>query len=301
MRRGLLAGLGGGLFAIIFSLAFFANSAAAKPLSEGGFLGVYTDELDIAMLEAIHYDGEGILIEDVVKDSPADKAGIKPGDILVKFNDRTILSPRSFERALWRTDPGDEATIVLWRDNNERSVTVTLTEKPETEAHHIYSFPSITWIGDSLDFQAPKVGYLGVTMNDLGDQLADYFGAKKGGVLIESVEEDSPAEKAGFKAGDVIVKIDQTRVDESGEVSDLVREHKKGDQVKFTILRDKKEKTIAATLGEKDGFYWSSESFAPALRKIIRSSSRLHFRIHPPRIDLYHDDGRGKPFYGDAD
>jgi S1-C subfamily serine protease len=288
MRRGLFTGTRGGLVAIIAGLVFTASAAVAKPLSEGGFLGVYTSEMDIALLEAIHYDGEGVLVQDVVKDSPADSAGIKPGDILVKFNNRIITSPRNLERALWRTDPGDKATVVLWRDNKEKTVTVTVAEKNESD-NWVFNFPKRAWSSDSTWFKSPKVGYLGINMIELEGQLAEYFGAKNGGVLIKSVEEDSPAEKAGFKAGDVIVKIDKTQVDESDKVSDRIREHKKGDQMQFTILRDKKEKTITATLDEKETFYWSGEPLGPVFRRIIKSIPRHRYQVQWPEVRIEDD------------
>ena len=303
MRRGLFAGESGLIAAVLLGLALAAGTATAKPLSEGGFLGVYTDELDIAMLEALHYDGEGVLVQDVVKESPADEAKIKPGDILVKFNDRTITSPRSLERALWRTDPGDKATVELWRDDKARTVTVTLADRPEPDPSTFF-FQKGSWLGDSLNYEMPKVGYLGVNLDNLGDQLADYFGAKDGGVLIESVEKDSPADEAGFKAGDVITQIDKLPVEESGDVSKRIREHKKGDKVEITILRDKKEKKITATLGEKEGFYWSAESIEPMIRGFARALPQYRTRIHVPRfrvhVDTEGDDGNFY-FQKDAD
>jgi len=230
-----------------------------------------------------------VLIDDVVKDSPADKAGIKPGDILVKFNDKAILSPRSLERALWRTDPGDKANVVVWRDKKESTIQVTLVEKPEPEQFPFYSHRGF-WYGDSSGFKMPTYGYLGVGLHDLGDQLAAYFGAKDGGVLIESVEEDSPAEKAGFKAGDVIIKIGKEQVTESEEVSDRVREHKKGDELTFTVLRDGKQKTIKATLDAKEGFAWIGSSIEPKIRRMIKEIPRYYIRAPRVRVHVDTDD-----------
>ena len=292
MRRGQFFSIGGGVAILAILLMFSATNSIAKPLSEGGFLGVYTDELDIAMLEALNYDGDGVLVQDVVKDSPADKAEIKPGDILVQVNDRKIISPRSLERVLWRTDPGEQVKIVLWRDGKSRTVTATLTDKPEPDPSTFF-FPRGKWFSDSLKYEIPKVGYLGVNLTNLGDQLADYFGAKDGGVLIESVEKDSPAEKAGLMAGDVVVKVDDNTVEETGELSRMIREHKKDDKVVLTVLRNKKEKKITATLGETDGFIWSSDALEPMFRGMARAIPRIRQQIHVPdvRMRVDHDSG----------
>ncbi len=93
---------------------------------------------------------------------------------------------------------------------------------------------------------APSRGRLGVSIESLSPQLAEYFGAKDGGVLVSSVTENSSAKKAGLKAGDVITSVNGTHVRDSEA---LVRElSKAGGEVTLGLVRDKKETTVKATL-----------------------------------------------------
>jgi membrane-associated protease RseP (regulator of RpoE activity) len=100
---------------------------------------------------------------------------------------------------------------------------------------------------------------LGVQLGDLTPQLAEYFGAADGGVLVSSITKDSPAEKAGLKAGDVITAINGQRVRDSDDLIDELREATAG-EVTIGILRDKKESSVKATL---------DEASAPARRRPI--------------------------------
>jgi len=263
---------------ILVSLMFSGPSAQAKPLSEGGFLGVYTRDLDIALTEALNFSEDGVLIEDVVKDSPADEAGLKPGDILTGINDRTIASPRSLERALWRTDPGEEVAVSYWRDGKSERVSIKLADKPEETDKDVFiwkhgsPFFAFSRSGagdDSTGIEIHRPGYLGVNLHDLEDQLLAYFEVKDGGVLIEEITEDSPAEKAGLKAGDVIVAIDNDPMMDSGDVVKKIREKEKGDVVEVKVVRKGKEKTLKATLDEQEDLLWYGQNFGKKFKSMV--------------------------------
>ena len=100
-------------------------------------------------------------------------------------------------------------------------------------------------------------GYLGVHIQNLSDQLADYFKIKDGnGVLVTEVEEDSPAEKAGLKAGDIITKIDDKAVATASELSEAVRSYDPETKVAVSVIRDGKKKNLNATLAESEMNMW---------------------------------------------
>jgi hypothetical protein len=99
---------------------------------------------------------------------------------------------------------------------------------------------------DGLPRMTSPRGRLGVQLNELTPQLAEYFGAKNGGVLVTSVTADSAAAKAGLKAGDVITSIDGDRVQRTEDVIDELRD--KDGEVTVGILRDKQESSVKATL-----------------------------------------------------
>ena len=249
---------GAGLALMLVTLVAGSSYAHAESTTVGGFLGVYTRNLDAAMLEALNFDGDGILIDDVVKDSPAQKAGLKAGDIITQVNDRKMISTKSLKRALWRVDPGETAVVHVWRDGKKKEYTITVAEKPEKQ---LFSSESGVWHSDDggtvVWGEPAKRAFLGVTVEGLSDQLAEYFGVEpEGGALISQVVEGSAAEKAGLKAGDVLVKIGKDEIHDSGDVTSAIRSHEPGDEVEVVVMRDRKEKSLKATLGEKEGSRW---------------------------------------------
>ncbi len=107
--------------------------------------------------------------------------------------------------------------------------------------------------GDDFWPQAAGGAWLGVQVRELGEQLGAYFGAKDGGALVESVVEDSPAAKAGFQAGDVILALGGEPVADPDDVITTVRGMAKGDQLEAKVLRKGKEMTLKAELAEREG------------------------------------------------
>ena len=93
-------------------------------------------------------------------------------------------------------------------------------------------------------------GYLGVQIQGLDGQLADYFGAKDGGVLVTEVMEDSPAEKAGIKAGDVILSVAGENVEDAGDLVEEIRGHKPESKVELKVIRKNRSRKMKVTLGE---------------------------------------------------
>jgi S1-C subfamily serine protease len=224
---------------------------------------------------------DGVRIEAVDDNSPASKAGLQTGDIVVELDGERVRSARHFSRLIQETADGRSVALAITRDGKRQVVNVT----PEARAF------GFDFDGDQLqreitrglrdieprlreleprlreleprlrefrfngpfDFDVdglPRItsprGRLGVQLNELTPQLADYFGAKNGGVLVTSVTADSAAAKAGLKAGDVITSIDGDRVQRTEDVIDELRD--KDGEVTVGILRDKQESSVKATL-----------------------------------------------------
>lgn len=244
----------------------------------GAQLGVMVSDLDANAKTG------GVKIDDVNPDSPAEKAGLKAGDVVVEYDGERVRSARQFTRLVQETPEGRSVAIALLRDGKRQTVNAT----PETSR--------MTWnFGPEVDramreaerglrefrFEEPREyrfdgprefrfddreprrfeyrlperampfltqprGRLGVTVQSLTRDLEEYFGAKNGGALVSSVTADSAASKAGLKAGDVIVSINGRSVRES---DDLLRELEDftGDAT-IVVLRDKKEMTLKATI-----------------------------------------------------
>ncbi|MCK7503891.1 MAG: PDZ domain-containing protein [Desulfobacterales bacterium] len=195
-----------------------AQSIAGKEKERGAWLGV---RLKVEKTETV-VDGKkeikeeskgGAVVDGVVDDSPAEKAGLKKGDVIVNFGDKTIVDADELMKAVRESTPGSKVKLTTLRDGKKSSVDVELAEGkagekekrvitrtmrvPNAPRSPMPPTPPMIWHG--------KSGGYGFSLNTLNKQLAEYFGAPEGkGVLVEKVDEDSDAAKAGFKAGDVI-------------------------------------------------------------------------------------------------
>ena len=207
--------------------------------------------------------GAGVVVEEVHSNSPAEKAGLKAADIIVEFDGEHVRSARQFTRIVQETAPGRMVKAAVVRDGQRRELQITPGEGRDDWMH--LGEPFVDQLGAfgqlsdrfNLDaFNDPNFHFafpqlegrrrLGVAVDELTPQLATYFGAKNG-VLVASITEDSPASRAGLKAGDVITKLNDESVRSRDDLLRLLREAKDGD-VTIGIVRDHKESNITATL-----------------------------------------------------
>lgn len=248
--------LGGVVF---LSLLIFNLPAQAKQdTTKKGWLGVSIQDVDEDLKEALDLKStEGVLVNEVVEDSPAEEAGIKKKDVIIKYKGKKVKDARDLTTWVLETKPGEEVRLEIIRDGKKKKPKVIIGKQPKS-----YSL----LYGEDWDFTpgrqsfyfGGKRGYLGVVLEGLSEQLGDYFGAKDGeGALITEVEEDSPAEKAGLKAGDVIVKIDGEEIEDPGDVVEVVTDKEEGDKVKISVLRNKKKKTFTLEVAERESTFGS--------------------------------------------
>jgi len=228
---------------------------------------------DVMPAEAGGQPQSGVLVDEVRPDSPADKGGLKRGDIIVEFDGERVRSARQFSRLVQETTPGRTVKATIVRDSKRSDVQITPNDERRGDVmisgdfgDYVRDFGrDLGRLGDRLpsfdfnfDFDLPALApgrRLGVTVNELTSQLADHFGVKDG-VLVTSVTEGSAASRAGLKAGDVITSINGQRV-ESRE--DLLRALRDADRdarnssvdLNIGIVRDKKESTVKVTLDSR--------------------------------------------------
>jgi hypothetical protein len=109
---------------------------------------------------------------------------------------------------------------------------------------------------DEMSFENEKAGFLGVQIQDLSDQLSTHFKVKDGnGVLVSEVVEDSPAEKAGIKAGDIITKVDDEDIEDASDLTTIIRSYEPESKVSVSVIRDGKKKKLSAKLGESENAF----------------------------------------------
>lgn len=221
----------------------------------GSHLGVLVRDVEAGQAAA-----GGVEIETVDTDSPAARAGLRAGDVVVEFDGERVRSARQFTRLVQETPEGRAVSLSVMRDGQRQSLTAT----PEARAmswnvdgdrirrdveRSLEGLRDFRWDGPPMNFRfdgdlgsliPSRRGRLGVTVDTVSDQLAEYFGAPEGGALVTNVLPDSPAASAGMKAGDVITAIDGQRVRDAADVSRAVSRAPAGGELKVDYLRDKK-------------------------------------------------------------
>ncbi len=229
----------------------------------GAFLGVGTE--DITKENMGRYgmrEVRGVGVTQVVKDSPAEKAGLKKDDVILRFDGESVTSVRKLSRLVGESSADQTVRITISRGGAEQEVSATLSKHNlspllgagirdevfrnlQKELPQMRDFPPMNGDGDFF-FSFGGNRRIGISTQPLTKQLADYFGAKDGGLLITSVNDNSPATKAGLKAGDVITAVDGEKVTSPGDVSRAINKKQDGD-VSLTILRDRNTRTVTLT------------------------------------------------------
>ena len=226
--------------ALLLSLAFLTASRAYAG-EKMGWLGVGIEEMTPSALKKMKVEGKsGLLVIFVEEKSPADKAGIKEDDVIISFNDKKVKYAKEFSRTVKRTKPGTAVNVKVVRDSKVKDLKVKLGEREE-KSHKSFSFGgNFIYISDR-----PQIG---IKIQELNKDLAAYFNIDKGkGVLILEVFEDTPAEKSGLKAGDVITSVDKEKVSDPDDLLELLEDYDGGDEVTLEFVR--KGKTETAKIG----------------------------------------------------
>lgn len=245
---------------------------------DGGFLGVYAENINRENMSRYQMNQvRGVGVTQVVKDSPAEKAGLRKDDVILRIDGESVNSVRKLNRLVSEMAPDHSVRITVSRGGAEQEVTATIGKRSNSSMVQglFRGDPkSWKWEGDpkvwkfesplfdrenlfnnrDLTFMLGNSRRIGVSTMALTKQLADYFGITGGrGVLVTSVTEGSPAAQAGVRAGDVITAVDGEAVDSSGELSRVINRKKEG-EVALTIIRNKSQQTIRVTPKEGGGF-----------------------------------------------
>jgi serine protease Do len=239
----------------------FGYSSDESPNSSS-YLGVDTRDLTPDRVGPLHLkDEQGVEVTMVDQDAPAGKAGIKEHDVILTVNGEHVESVEQLRRLVHEIPAGREVSIGLSRNGQPLTVKTQLAARQQSFAFHnnfhfeMPPMPPMPAIAD-LDIPVSVVVvhsalHSGLMVENLTPQLEDFFGAKNGqGILVRSVEKGSLAEKAGFHAGDVIVRVNGEAISDSGDFSRALRSRKENTAT-VAILRDKKEQTLTITLPER--------------------------------------------------
>ncbi len=239
------------------------------------YLGVDIADVTKDRLGALKLsDEKGVEVTMVDQDAPAGKAGLKEHDVILTMNGTPVESGAQLRRMIHETPPGRVVTLGLSRDGQPLTLKVQLADRHKEMA----SWPKPGDIHVQIpevhvpDIDIPAMHMImvtssarsGLTVENISPQLGEFFGVKDGnGVLVRSVEKGSRADRAGFHAGDVIVKVNDQSVHDTSDFSHAVGS-RNGNSVSVSIVRDKKEQTLNLTLpGKKESGDLFEESLDP--------------------------------------
>jgi serine protease Do len=228
----------------------------------GSYLGVDTRDVTADRLTALQLKEEqGVEVTMVDQDAPAGKSGLKEHDVILTVNGTDVESVEQLRRMIHEIPAGRLVTLGVSRAGQTMTIKAQLASRKKSfslangQKEFHFEMPAIPEIPAMPDIDIPVSIVVvhsstrsGLMIENLTPQLGDFFGVKNGqGVLVRSVEKGSRAEKAGFRAGDVVVRVNGESVNDAGDFTHAVRPGK-DHKASIGIVRDKKEQTITLTL-----------------------------------------------------
>ncbi len=194
----------------------------------------------------------GAMVAGVNDGGPADKAKIKNGDIILKFNGQDVKEMRSLPRIVADSDVGKSVPVVLWRDGKEVTVDATLAEKPDD----VQVASAATPPEKPKQAASTEISGLGLKLAPMSQDAKDKYslGADQKGVVITDVSPNSSAAERGLKAGDVIVEVQQGEVTSPADVQQKVDSVKKENRKSVLMLIQRQDglQWVPLSLGDKD-------------------------------------------------
>lgn len=230
------------------------------------YLGIGAKEVSADRAKELKLkEDRGVEVDHVEDDSPAAKAGIKEGDVVLEYNGEKVEGVEQLVRMVRETPSGREVKVTVWRNGAPVNLTLTVGARKETLIEtpggpvtvpavpfpNMPPLPPIEIPRFNMSWQTPLLGIEGESLGPQ-QQLAEFFGVKDG-VLVKSVIRNSPADKAGIKAGDVIVKVDDTGVASTREITSVLRSNRGKSNFTITVVRNKKEMPVTVTISSRGG------------------------------------------------
>lgn len=190
-----------------------------------GYLGVYLQEMTQLLAESLELpDAKGILISDIIEESPAEKAGLEQGDVIRKLDGQAIDDTGAFRNEISARSPGSDVELRIYRDGEMKDITITigrLDDEDDQEA--------------SLQETMEK---LGMQVEDVTDEISQRFGyAPDEGVVITNIDPDGLAAQAGLQAGTLIAGVNRTRVQSTDEFRTAIEEAVERGRLVLTVRR----------------------------------------------------------------
>jgi serine protease Do len=282
--------------------------AAATISTSAAYLGIGVKDIDSERAKALNLkEVRGAEITSVSEDSPASKAGLKEGDVVLEFNGQPVEGGEQLSRMIRETPVGRQVRVGVWRSGSMQTLTPTI-EARRGMTFDGHSWPGTAWTmpeivippmppmdmpnSFTMTYNSPMLGIVGESL-DRQEQFAEFLGVKNG-VLVKAVNKNSAAEKAGVKVGDVVVKVEDTSVSSTRDITNALRGIRGKKNVTVTVVRNKHEMTLTVTVetasygagATRAGVWFSSRPFQ------VRVESRpVEIYIGPRVLKLSSDYG----------
>ncbi len=233
------------VLAVLAVLSAFSTtaypSAAAWPTDS--WLGVTVRPVDFETLDALELE-YGVLVAHVFPDSPASRAGIQRGDILLELDGKPLYSVGRLNWLLRKGLGPEKSSLAYFRSDRSRTVDIELKRLPP-HRQGPYPWGMGGW---------PSASYLGVHLQAMTNELREVFGAPENeGVLIVKVMPDSPARDASLAVGDVLVRMDRKTIRQIPDVHRVLTFFEPGDLVEIELIRDRQRRVLTVTLSDRPG------------------------------------------------
>jgi serine protease Do len=293
MRKSILVALVVPMFLAVTSSAQLCSQEpftesfgySSEDFGGGAYLGVDTRDITPDRLSELKLKEEhGVEVTLVDQDAPAGKAGLKEHDVILNLNGSQVESVEQLRRMIREIPPGRIVSLGVSRDGQPVTLKAQLADRKKSFGMGMsngkaFSFampampaipavPAIPALPAMPEMDVPvsivvvhSSARSGLMVENLTAQLGDYFGARDGqGVLVRSVEKGSRADKAGFRAGDVIVKVNGESISDSGDFTHAMH-GRKNSTINVSIIREKKEQTLTLALPERNQSELRDEGF----------------------------------------
>ncbi len=234
-----------------FAIPINMVQAVVKQLRENGkvvrgWLGIAIQDLNSELRESFDFKGEGVLVGDITEDSPAGKAGIEPGDIILSFAGKPVSSVNELRNRVADEKPGARMAVEVLRESVTRSFTVVLGEQPEsTDFFNLQAKPKAPKTQpDNLD--------LGLRLQELNSgNRRSWQANSEGKVMVAEVEQLSPAAAAGIQPGDIILRVQGDSVDSVEQFFNLLEKHKSKKILRFVVESEGSRRFVIVNLGKE--------------------------------------------------
>jgi len=209
----------GGFMGLSFTIPIdLAMGVADQLKSKGhvsrGWLGVYIQDVTRELAESFDMDKpEGALVSQVIEGSPAEKAGFKVGDIVLKFNGKTLINSSALPPMVGVIPVGEEVSVLVLRDGKQIKLPTVIAELPNEDK-------VISDSGEKNDDQPIDVDRLNISIQNITPEIRDELDLTGEGVVVAIIE-SGPAKRAGIRTGDIIVKLNNQQITDTSQFLEI--------------------------------------------------------------------------------